>query len=214
MHFFGSRLESAMNISDRSDGLRGGMQYININHLAPDEEEVETPHGSDWAHIVFHLKKGKLIPKSNPYFGEIYYMLLAIHLAHSTEQKVLLSDTVTELMEWWEAHGLPQQGKYTTKQLRESHLTYPWNTFSIATYDGMLDGCHDFPLMLPSNQCQESWHKGLMKLLKGNLRGSTEVLLTSSMPRILLDDTLNMPRELCFEPVNVNVRCFGPLLTL
>ena len=47
-----------------------------------------------------------------------------------------------------------------------------------------------------------------------HLRGSTEVLLTSSMPRILLDDTLNMPRELCFEPVNVNVRCFGPLLTL
>ena len=62
------------------------MQYINIDHLAPDEEEVETPHGSDWAHIVFHLKKGKLIPKSNPYFGEIYYMLLAIHLAHSVEQ--------------------------------------------------------------------------------------------------------------------------------
>ena len=249
MHFFHKRLESAVNISDRSDGLRSGMQYINIDHLAPDDEEVETPHCSDWAHLVFHLKKGvracahthththahthtrmrmhthahahaclrshshslspkgTLIPKSNPYFGEIYFMLLAIHLAHSTEQKGLLSDTVTELMEWWEVHGLPQQGKYTTKQLRESHLSYPWNTFSIATYDGMNDGCHDFQLILPSNQCEESWHKGLMKLLKGRLRGSMDVVLKDTMPRILLDDTINMPRELCFEPVNVNVRC-------
>ena len=86
VNFFGKRLESAVNISDRSDGLRSGMQYINIDHLAPDDEEVETPHCSDWAHIAVHFMKGRLIPKSNPYFGEIYYLLVAIHLAHSTEQ--------------------------------------------------------------------------------------------------------------------------------
>ena len=125
------------------------MQYINID---PDEEEVETPHCSDWAHIAVHFKKGKLISKSNPYFGEIYYLLVAIHLAHSTEQMKLLADTVTELMEWCELHGLPQPGKYTTKQLREAHLTYPWLTFSIGTYDGMNTGCHDLPLILTSNQ--------------------------------------------------------------
>ena len=119
----------------------------------------------------------------------------------------LLTDTVVELMEWWEDQGLPQQGKYTTKQLREAHLTHPWNTFSMATYDGMNHGCHDFPLILPSNQCEESWHKGLMKLLKGTLQGSTDYVLKVSLKRILLDDTINMPRELCFEPVNINVRC-------
>ena len=44
------------------------------------------------------------------------------------------------------------------------------------------------------------------KVLKGKLRGSTDHVLTNSLPRILLDDTINMPRQLCFEPVNVNVR--------
>ena len=135
---------------------------------------------------------------------------VAIHLAHSTEQMGLLADTVVELMEWWELEGLPQQGKYTTKQLREAHLTYPWLTFSIGTYDGMHTSCHDLPLILPSNQCQESWHKGLMKVLKGQLRGSTDHVLTNSLPRVLLDDTINMPRQLCFEPVNVNVCRFMP----
>ena len=76
VNFFGQRLESAVNISDRSDGLRSGMQYINIDHLAPDDEEVETPHCSDWAHIAVHYMKGRLIPKSNPYYGEIYYLLV------------------------------------------------------------------------------------------------------------------------------------------
>ena len=122
----------------------------------------------------------------------------------------LLIDTVVELMEWWDDQGLHQQGKYTTKQLREAHLSHPWNTFSIATYDGMNAGCHDFPLILPSNQCQESWHKGIMKLLKGQLRGSTDHVLKVSLKRILLDDTINMPRELCFEPINVNVRHSRP----
>ena len=58
MHFFGQRLESAVNISDRSDGLRSGMQYININHKAPEEEEVETPH-CRW-------EEGAVIPSFTP----------------------------------------------------------------------------------------------------------------------------------------------------
>ena len=173
--------------------------------FTPSLHTLPSHPSSDWAHIAVHYKKGRLIPKSNPYFGEIYYFLCAIHFAHSTEQMQLIADTVIELMEWWEAHGEPQQGKYTTKQLREAHLTYPWLTFSIGTYDGMNEGCHDLPLILPSNQCEESWHKGLMKLLKGQLRGSTDQVLKVSLPKVLLDDTISMPRELCFEPVNVNV---------
>ena len=45
---------------------------------------------SDWAHIATHYKKGRLLPKSNPYFGETYFYLNAIHLAHSTEQMNLI----------------------------------------------------------------------------------------------------------------------------
>jgi hypothetical protein len=156
----------------------------------------------------FH-HEGRLIPKSNPYFGEIYYMLLAMHLTHSTEQLLLVTEHVVALFEEWEENGLAQPGKYTTVTLRESHFSATWNTFSIGTHDGMMTGCHDFPLILPSNQCEESWHKGLMKLLKGGLRGSTDHVLNVTLPRILLDDTINMPRELCFEPVNINVRCYA-----
>ena len=43
-------------------------------------------------------------------------------------------------------------------------------------------------------------------VLAGKLRGSTDLVLKESLPRILLDDPINMPRELCFEPINVNVR--------
>ena len=38
--YFGQRLRPGVNISDHSDGLRSGMQYINIDHLAPEEEVV------------------------------------------------------------------------------------------------------------------------------------------------------------------------------
>ncbi len=49
----------------------------------------------------------------------------------------------------------------------------------IGSYDGYgrLPRCepHDLPGCLPSNQCQESWHKGIGRILKGKLRGSLEV---------------------------------------
>ena len=164
-------------------------------------------HPHTRTHAPSPSPQGRLIPKSNPYFGEIYHLLLAMHLTHSTEQLLLVTQHVVALFKEWEEHGLPQPGKYTTATLRESHFTL-WNTFSIGTHDGMMSDCHDLPLILPSNQCEESWHKGLMKLLKGGgLRGSTDYVLNVSLPRILLDDTINMPRELCFEPVNINVRC-------
>ena len=67
VHFYQKRLQSGVNISDRSDGLRSGMQYLNIDHTAPDEEECATPHCSDWAHIVTHLKKGVTWSISNDF---------------------------------------------------------------------------------------------------------------------------------------------------
>ena len=259
----GERLKSAVNISDCSNGLRSGMQYFNIKHGGDIETAEATPHCSDWAHIVTHLKMGRLLSKSNPYYGDVYYLLLAIHLAHSTEMKEMLeqvcvhpfarigtharasthirmhsralerigarsrasthttsirihmhlcasTQAVCEWLEYEEQHGHEQNGKYTTKELREQHLTPPWNTFSIGTYDGWTAGCNDHPLILPSNQCQESWHRVIMRLLKGKLRGSTEFVLNTSLPRLLLDDTINMPSTLCFEPVNLNVSRFKP----
>ena len=58
MRFFGKRLQSAVNISDCSAGLMAGMQYLNIDHTKPVEEECWTPHQSDWAHMYFHYGQG------------------------------------------------------------------------------------------------------------------------------------------------------------
>ena len=58
VHFFGKRLQSAVNISDCSPGLMAGMQYLNIDHTKPEEEESWTPHQSDWAHMYFHYGQG------------------------------------------------------------------------------------------------------------------------------------------------------------
>ena len=58
VHFFGKRLQSAVNISDCSAGLMAGMQYLNIDHTKPEDEECWTPHQSDWAHMYFHYGQG------------------------------------------------------------------------------------------------------------------------------------------------------------
>jgi hypothetical protein len=58
VHFFGKRLKSDVNISDCSAGLMAGMQYLNIDHTKPDEEEFSTPHLADWAHLSFHYTEG------------------------------------------------------------------------------------------------------------------------------------------------------------
>ena len=65
--------------------------------------------------------------------------------------------------------------------------------------------CKDLPGIIPSNQSQESWHKMVKKLLKGSLRGSHEFVLLSTLPRVLDDDALGMPDDLCF-----SVECVGP----
>ena len=144
--------------------------------------------------------KGRLIPKSNPYYGEIYYYLRAIHLAHSTEMMNLLITLTVSLFEEWEENGEDQPGKYTTVQLREQHLTRPWAAFSIGTFDGMTAGFLDLPLIIPSQQCQESWHKKLMRLCGDQLRVGTAKVLDHTLRRILLMDTAGIPKQLNFTP--------------
>lgn len=49
-------------------------------------------------------------------------------------------------------------------------------------------------------RCQESWHQKVMKLCAGDLRGSTEVVLLKTLPKILQQDSLEMPEKLTFAP--------------
>jgi hypothetical protein len=54
--FFGTRLRPGVSVTDHSDGLRSGMQFINQIMRDDEEEEEESPpwspHYSDWAHII------------------------------------------------------------------------------------------------------------------------------------------------------------------
>lgn len=94
--------------------------------------------------------------------------------------KNLLVEKVNELLLDYETNGADQHGKHTTKSLRAQYLADPWDIFSIGTHDAQTANHpqHDLPLILPSNQCQESWHKGVMYLLKGQLRESTARIST------------------------------------
>ena len=87
---------------------------------------------------------------------------------------------------------------YTTATLRKQHLTPPWNTFSIGSFDGMVDNPMDLPCILPSNQCQESWHEVIRKRCQSGLRGSTEKVLSETLPNIVCHDSLNLPDTLLF----------------
>ena len=90
-HFFGKPVRSAVNITDHSDGLRSGMQMLNVD---PAVEHVETtPHLSDWSHISWHYTHGRILSKSHPHHGEVYVLLRALHLTHTVEMKNLLQAT-------------------------------------------------------------------------------------------------------------------------
>lgn len=110
-------------------------------------EELEfttvTPHMSDWAHVSFHYVQGRLLPKSNPYYGPVYHYLKALHFCHSTEMKDFVQELLTAVMEEWESNGEQQHGRYTTASLRREHMTAPWDTFSIGAHDGMLKNYND-----------------------------------------------------------------------
>jgi hypothetical protein len=123
-----------------------------------------------------------MLNKANPYFGQTWVYFQAIHVAHSAEMLTLMFWHLSAVFSEWEEFGLAQpKSKYTqtTVGLWKMYCTPPWNTWSIGSYDGYgrLPGCepHDLPGCLPSNQCQESWHKGIGRILKGKLRGSLEV---------------------------------------
>jgi hypothetical protein len=63
---------------------------------------------------------GRLLPRTNPYYGEVLHYLKAIHFAHSTEMKNLLVEKVNLLLQYYETHGQDQHGKHTTKACASS----------------------------------------------------------------------------------------------
>ena len=63
------------------------------------------------------------------------------------------------------------------------------------------------PASLPANQVQENWHNvGVMQVLAGELRGSTEYVLTEALPKVMKLDGAGRPDELNFKIPIVWVR--------
>ena len=53
-------------------------------------------------------------------------------------------------------------------------------------------------VLLALLQAQESWHRtGVVDLLEGQMKASTEVLLSDSMPKVLMQDASSNPDALC-----------------
>jgi hypothetical protein len=122
-----------------------------------------------------HYGHGRILTKANPYWGQLWIYMKAIHVAHSAEQLAQLFWHLESVFEEWESNGeIQPKGKYTktTKGFWKTYCQGPWATWSIGTYDGYGTDAHDLPGCLPSNQCQESWHRMMKNLLKGKLRGS------------------------------------------
>jgi hypothetical protein len=85
---------------------------------------------------------------------------------------------------------------------------YPWDVFGLASYDAISKGSQAPNLsgVIPSNQCQESWHKMVKNVLRGNLRASTANVLEQRLPDVLRHDAILLPDLLCFEITRYNPR--------
>ena len=100
--YTGDRLYPTVNISDFSNGLRTGMQYIGWDINNPSVPCESTPHMGDWAHLAVKFTGGKIMAKSNPYFGQVWCYIRAIHLTHSREQQLRMIDLLKFTMLDWE----------------------------------------------------------------------------------------------------------------
>lgn len=201
MHFFNTRLAPAVCISDFSNGLRSGMRCI------AGEDEAAPLHFGDWAHLSFHYQQSRMLKKSNPHFGGLYFLMQGIHVAHSTEMKDMLVGKTRSVIQDWLDHddNLSLKDCKDLKEFVKQYLQPPWDTWSIGAFDSVMsDECLDLPLILPSNQCQESWHKQLVLLLgKSKMRQSHEVVLNQTLPKVLLSDQLKLPDTLLDTPTHV-----------
>ena len=59
------------------------------------------------------------------------------------------------------------------------------------------------PGQTPANQCEEKWHKDIKEVLKGEMRGSTEAVLTCSIPKVFWKDGVKKPDTLLWEATHI-----------
>ena len=113
--------------------------------------EQVTAHACDWAHLATAYRKGKTLVLSNPYYGQLWTILSAIHLTHSIEQRDLLLCLAHQLLDDWERNGEHQAGKMTTQEFRLFYMVPPNNTWTIGSFDGMTTDCKDLPGCAPTS---------------------------------------------------------------
>ena len=73
-----------------------------------------------------------------------------------------------------------------------SNCLDPWKCWCIGEFDCML--------ATPENQCQEAYHKTILKRkIPGMFKGSTEQVIQVSMPQLVKMDGLLLPSEINFK---------------
>ena len=74
----------------------------------------------------------------------------------------------------------------------DSNCRDPWKCFSIGEFDCML--------ATPENQCQEAYHRTILKTkIPGQFKGSTEHVMQHAVPQLVKMDGLLLPSKINFE---------------
>ena len=171
---FGRKLQPGAGCADHSNGICKGW-----NHVFPD-----VPLSGCWPHIAWgmsYAKKG-YPPKGHKLFQQVQDYLHELH----TSQTVGMWDVLVQALgaEWGD---------------KDRVLNTLWSERLVSPCNNWYLGFCSVPAWTPSNQPQESWHNaGVMLRLAGQLRGSTEHVLQTALPKVMMLDgacsrTSNLP---------------------
>jgi hypothetical protein len=171
--YFGTVLDPGATMSDHSDGFR----------VAFTKGFKEVPHGQCWPHIARKWREGEWCSKKWEHFSSVAEHLVDIHFANTPKMRDLL---MTEYGKLWDTWG--------------TQMNTFWNGYCIAPWDNWSIGLFDCVLCTPSQQAQESYHRQISEgRLPGLMRGSTEVVFSQALPKLVQLDGIYAPKVLNFD---------------
>ena len=161
-------------MSDRSPAFRSAFAAV-----FPD-----SPFGTCWPHIIRKWNEGEYASKTFEHFDKVGKHLQSIHLARSAKMRDLLKFEYGEVWDGWDG------GKETRKV---------WNSYCLEGWDCWSIGLFSARLCTPSQNTQESWHRGILQAkIPGMFKGSTESVFANALPQLIEMDALLLPSTLQF----------------
>lgn len=145
-----------------------------------------------WPHIKGIKLSSGYIPKSHKHFDDIIIHATMVHLAHSEGWKDVLIELIGTIWDMWIFFGGDPGGHLKT--FWESYFVSPWSNWTVG------ENMH-IPCLLPNNQMVETFFRCCVRACGGKeqLRGSTRKVVQMLVPKIMEDQHLMRPDELCFK---------------